>query len=125
MPVTAPPVTRNDDQSVLGVSFETVHHPDSSPVLAPISTEGRAMLLPWPRSKEDVMKPNRRPQQFDPSTQPLSLRNIEDLNWQWEMQQAHPAIARRAYELFETRGCEHGHDWEDWFRAESELHLNE
>ena len=31
------------------------------------------------------------------------------------------AIARRAYELFETRGCEHGHDWEDWFRAESEL----
>jgi hypothetical protein len=41
------------------------------------------------------------------------------------MQQVHPAIARRAYELFEMRGCEHGHDWEDWFRAESELHLNE
>jgi hypothetical protein len=56
---------------------------------------------------------------------------MEDLNWEmrrvwdWEMQQAHLAIARRAYELFETRGCEHGHDWEDWFRAESELHLNE
>ena len=71
------------------------------------------------------MRSNRRPQQFDPSTQPLSLRNIEDLNWQWEMQQAHPTIARRAYELFEKRGGEHGHDWEDWFRAESELHLNE
>jgi HSP20 family molecular chaperone IbpA len=31
------------------------------------------------------------------------------------------AIARRAYELFEKRGGEHGHDWEDWFRAESEI----
>jgi HSP20 family protein len=30
-------------------------------------------------------------------------------------------IARRAYELFEARGSKHGHDWEDWFRAESEL----
>jgi HSP20 family molecular chaperone IbpA len=29
-------------------------------------------------------------------------------------------IARRAYELFEARGGEHGHDREDWFRAESE-----
>jgi len=31
------------------------------------------------------------------------------------------AIARRAYELFEARGSEHGHDREDWVRAESEL----
>ena len=31
------------------------------------------------------------------------------------------AIARRAFELFEARGSEHGHDCEDWFRAESEL----
>jgi HSP20 family protein len=31
------------------------------------------------------------------------------------------AIACRAYELFEARGSEHGHDREDWFRAESEL----
>jgi len=50
----------------------------------------------------------------------LSLRNIE-----WEMQLVHLAIARRAYELFETRGFEHGYDWKDWFQAESELHLNE
>jgi len=71
------------------------------------------------------MKSQWRPQQSDPPTQSLSLRNIEDPNWEWEMQQAYPAIARRAYELFEKRGCEHGHDWEDWFQAESELHLNE
>ena len=71
------------------------------------------------------MNSERRPQQSDPHTQPLSLQNIGSLNWQWEMQEEHFAIARRAYELFETRACEHGHDWEDWFRAESELHLNE
>jgi hypothetical protein len=71
------------------------------------------------------MKSKPRPQQSDPPTQPLSLRNIEDLNWEWEVQEEHLAIERHAYELFETRGCEHGHDWEDWFRAESELHLNE
>jgi len=31
------------------------------------------------------------------------------------------AIAYRAYELFEARGGDHGHDLEDWFRAEKEL----
>ncbi len=30
-------------------------------------------------------------------------------------------IARRAYQLFEERGREPGHEWEDWFRAEREL----
>jgi HSP20 family molecular chaperone IbpA len=40
---------------------------------------------------------------------------------EWQMQQMQIGIARRAYELFEARGYEHGHDWEDWFRAESEL----
>jgi HSP20 family molecular chaperone IbpA len=49
----------------------------------------------------------------------LSLRNPAALRW--EIQQVQLAIARRAYELFEARRCEHGHDWEDWFRAESEL----
>ena len=32
-------------------------------------------------------------------------------------------IARRAYELFEKRGCEHGHDVDDWLQAERELRL--
>ncbi len=49
----------------------------------------------------------------------LSTRDPEAV--QWEAQQLQLAIARRAYELFEMRGGEHGHDWEDWFRAESEL----
>jgi Protein of unknown function (DUF2934) len=57
-------------------------------------------------------------QQPEPSAALLSLCN-PDLSR--EMQQVRLAIARRAYELFEARGREHGHDWEDWFRAESEL----
>ena len=31
------------------------------------------------------------------------------------------AIAARAYELFCARGCEPGHDLDDWLRAEAEL----
>ena len=31
------------------------------------------------------------------------------------------AIARRAYDLYLARGCEHGHDVEDWLEAEREL----
>ena len=58
-------------------------------------------------------------QQPEPPPALLSLCNPEDLTR--EMQQVRLAIARRAYELFEARGREHGHDWEDWFRAESEL----
>jgi hypothetical protein len=30
-------------------------------------------------------------------------------------------IARRAYELYLARGCEHGHDVDDWVQAEREL----
>jgi Protein of unknown function (DUF2934) len=30
-------------------------------------------------------------------------------------------IAARAYELYEARGCEHGHDLEDWLSAEAEI----
>jgi hypothetical protein len=33
----------------------------------------------------------------------------------------HEEIARRAYELYEERGSQHGRDWEDWFQAEREL----
>jgi hypothetical protein len=33
-------------------------------------------------------------------------------------------IRARAYELFQRRGGEHGHDAEDWLRAEEEIHHN-
>lgn len=35
-------------------------------------------------------------------------------------QQIFDLVARRAYEEFESRGRVHGHDWEDWYKAESE-----
>jgi hypothetical protein len=31
-------------------------------------------------------------------------------------------IAHRAYDLFLARGCEHGHDVDDWLQAERQLH---
>lgn len=67
------------------------------------------------------MKAKRAMQQPVPQPTPMSLtlRNPESL--QSEVEEMQLAVARRAYELFEARGCEHGHDWEDWFRAESEL----
>jgi len=37
------------------------------------------------------------------------------------MKEFSQSVARRAYEYFEARGREFGHDLEDWFRAESEL----
>jgi hypothetical protein len=30
-------------------------------------------------------------------------------------------VARRAYEFFERRGADHGHDVEDWLEAEREV----
>jgi hypothetical protein len=30
-------------------------------------------------------------------------------------------VARRAYDLYLARGCEPGHDVEDWLRAEREI----
>ena len=32
-------------------------------------------------------------------------------------------MSRRAYELYEARGCSDGHDVEDWLQAERELRL--
>ena len=37
------------------------------------------------------------------------------------IQPTHEDIARRAYQLYEERGGEHGHDWQDWLEAEREL----
>jgi HSP20 family molecular chaperone IbpA len=49
----------------------------------------------------------------------LNPSNPADL--QRKVQKVQLAISRRAHELFEARGQEHGHDREDWFLAESEL----
>ena len=36
-------------------------------------------------------------------------------------QNVNEKIAQRAYELYMSRGGEHGRDMEDWFRAEREV----
>jgi|KBSMisStaDraftv2_1062788.scaffolds.fasta_scaffold00388_10 HSP20 family protein len=55
-------------------------------------------------------------------TTPLTmLRLAKGETFLERMEQISTVIACRAYELFEARRSEHGHDWEDWFRAESEL----
>jgi HSP20 family protein len=38
-----------------------------------------------------------------------------------QMKEFSQSVARRAYEYFEARGREFGHDLDDWFLAESEL----
>ncbi len=37
---------------------------------------------------------------------------------EWELQER---IAKRAYELYEQRGWQHGHDQADWFQAAKEV----
>jgi HSP20 family protein len=58
-----------------------------------------------------------------PPAEPLAmlLQPSDPEKLRWQMQAVQLAIARRAFELFEKRNCEHGHHEEDWFRAESEL----
>jgi len=59
--------------------------------------------------------------QPEPSLSELSFRIVkpEELG---DLEEATAnRIAKRAYELFEIRGCQDGDDLGDWFRAESEL----
>ena len=56
---------------------------------------------------------------FGPPAVRLTPSQPADL--QAKMQKMQLAIARRAHELFEARGREHGHDLDDWFRAQREL----
>src|ERR1044071_2693257 len=54
-------------------------------------------------------------------TKPESPKLIEPESQLNRLRQLEEAIACRAYELFESRGCAHGQDFTDWLRAESEL----
>lgn len=51
-----------------------------------------------------------------PAKRPVSvLKPKEDLA------RLEEEIRRRAYQLFEERGRQHGHDQQDWLRAETEV----
>ena len=40
---------------------------------------------------------------------------------EWGQESSPDMVARRAYEIYCERGCEHGRDMDDWFEAEREL----
>lgn len=56
--------------------------------------------------RELVMAPN--------DSSPLTATGRDD-------QSAEDAVRARAYELYEHRGGEPGHDWDDWLQAEREF----
>src|SRR6185369_12800154 len=53
--------------------------------------------------------------------QPLHPMIVETVALFNRMEEIQQEIARRAYELFEERGHEHGRDFDDWAAAEAEL----
>jgi HSP20 family protein len=75
------------------------------------------MLLP--SNEGEVMKTAASGPALEPA--PVLLSTSDPDLVAGEIQQVQLAMTRRAYELFQIRGGQHGRDWEDWFRAESEL----
>ena len=55
------------------------------------------------------------------SKQPAIFKLMDGDPFVQRLEEVRNAITRRAYELFESRGRQHGHDLEDWLRAESDL----
>lgn len=55
---------------------------------------------------------------------PLPMRLLETDSFFERMAKIQAEITRRAYELFASNGFTHGHDLEDWLRAESEILQN-
>ena len=55
------------------------------------------------------------------ANQPAILTVKNDDPFFQRMREVYDTLARRAYELFDGRGRQDGHDLEDWLRAESEL----
>lgn len=60
-------------------------------------------------------------QALQPTTETKTPVFVELEKLLTEMKDFTTSIAQRAYEFFEARGRDFGHDLEDWFRAETEL----
>jgi HSP20 family protein len=54
------------------------------------------------------------------TTDRIKIQTSPTLDFFQECEALSNAIAQRAFGLFQQRGTD-GHDWDDWFRAESEL----
>lgn len=58
--------------------------------------------------------------QLEKRTPPVAPLTEQDA-YKKHIEEVFQKIAARAYELFTERGCESGHDLDDWLRAEREL----
>jgi hypothetical protein len=76
--------------------------------------------------KEEGMpsKPKARVVKRSPSEIP-TLRDDgkrqDETSWLRDDGTRHELIARKAYEIYERRGCEPGHEFEDWIEAERQI----
>jgi hypothetical protein len=52
---------------------------------------------------------------------PMSALAVDDTTSSALPARTNDGVATRAYDLFCQRGCEHGHDMDDWLQAEREL----
>ena len=59
--------------------------------------------------------------QVRPSPKSASPKLIKPQSQLDKLTRLQQTIARRAYELFESRGCEAGHDLADWLSAEADI----
>jgi HSP20 family protein len=71
------------------------------------------------QQQPEIPEPQQQSQLAKATATSLKLTPIQEILLQ--MQATKELIARRAYELFEQRGCAHGQDSEDWLKAESEI----
>jgi HSP20 family protein len=55
---------------------------------------------------------------------PVKINAAEEESFLDRARNVYQAVAQRAYELFDGRGRQHGHDLDDWLRAERELQLH-
>ena len=60
-----------------------------------------------------------------PATAPTATRDRPNVVEKRAVEPTHEDIARRAYQLYEDRGGEHGRDREDWFQAERDIRLRD
>jgi hypothetical protein len=74
-----------------------------------------------PTTQERRKNRNWAPEDIVRSVQDSPDINLQDLRTEVAKDRVHEATAVRAYELYLGRGGEHGHDLDDWLRAESEI----
>jgi hypothetical protein len=97
--------------------IEMAKRPTSKTGTGKATTRKAASPKPASRSSETAKKPAARSRKTvrPAASAPMQARASRNAAPSIE------AIAARAYELFEARGGVHGHDMEDWLRAEADL----